>query len=280
MSLAFTKMQGLGNDFVVLEAVRQPCPMGSDRVRAIADRRRGIGCDQVLLAEPATRPEADFGYRIWNADGSEVEHCGNGVRCMARFLMDQGLVDQRPVTLETRDGRLTRVVPGEDGAMQVDMGSPILEPAAIPFHADHRALSYPLPVNDQAVEAMVVSMGNPHAVIRVDEVRHAPVTTLGPALENHPAFPNRVNVGFMEVVAADLIRLRVFERGAGETPACGTGACAAVVAGRLNGWLDPRVSVSLTGGELVIHWRGEGHPVWMTGPAETVFDGRLVTDHP
>ncbi len=280
MSLAFTKMQGLGNDFVVLEAVRQPCPMGPDRVRAIADRRRGIGCDQVLLAEPATRPEADFGYRIWNADGSEVEHCGNGVRCMARFLMDQGLVDQRPVTLETRDGRLTRVVPGEDGAMQVDMGSPILEPAAIPFHADHRALSYPLTVNDQAVEAMVVSMGNPHAVIRVDEVRHAPVTTLGPALENHPAFPNRVNVGFMEVVAADLIRLRVFERGAGETPACGTGACAAVVAGRLNGWLDPRVSVSLTGGELVIHWRGEGHPVWMTGPAETVFDGRLVTDHP
>ncbi len=277
MTLTFTKMQGLGNDFVVIDGIRQQPGLDAATVRRLADRRYGIGCDQLLLAERTTNPAADFRYRIWNADGGEVEHCGNGVRCMARFLLDQGLASAGPLVLETTGGRLTRVTPTADGCMQVDMGAPVLEPAAIPFDAPARALAYPLTVNGEGITIAAVSMGNPHAVLRVDDVDHAPVATLGPAIEHHPAFPNRVNAGFMQVLARDRIRLRVHERAAGETLACGTGACAAVVAGVLNAWLDARVTVSLPGGRLVIDWQGEGRSVLMTGPAQTVFEGRLST---
>lgn len=274
MSLVFTKMQGLGNDFVVIDGVTQPVSLDAARVRQIADRRYGVGCDQVLLAEPATRPDADFRYRIWNADGGEVEHCGNGVRCLARFLIDQGLAGAGLLTLETVAG-LTRVTPGAEGLMQVDMGVPVLDPAAIPFEAKAPATQYPLTVEGETLDMGVVSMGNPHAVLVVPDLATAPVERLGPVLEHHPAFPNRVNVGFMQIIDPGHIRLRVYERGVGETLACGTGACAAVVVGRLNGWLAETVTVDLTGGPLVIHWPGKDHPLWMTGPAVAVFEGRL-----
>ena len=277
MSLRFTKMQGLGNDFVVIDAVRQSPTLDAERIRHLADRRYGVGCDQVLVAETTAHPEADFRYRIWNPDGSEVEHCGNGVRCMARFLIDQGLVAERSLVLETSDGRLTRVTPADADSMRVDMGEPVLEPAAIPFRTEAEGPLYPLTVAGATLSISAVSMGNPHAVLRVEDIDTAPVATLGPALEKHPAFPNRVNAGFMQVVARDHIRLRVHERAAGETLACGTGACAAVVAGVLNHWLDATVDVTLPGGRLVIHWAGAGHPVLMTGPAVTVFEGRLPT---
>jgi len=275
MSLAFTKMQGLGNDFVVIDGISAPVCLDAERVRWIADRRYGVGCDQILLAEPAQGSTADFRYRIWNGDGQEVEHCGNGVRCLARFLIDRGLAPAAPMTLETRSG-LTQVTPGEDGLMQVDMGFPVLEPAAVPFQAEGpQQPLYPLVVEGETVQLGVVSMGNPHAVLRVESVATAPVSRLGPVIEHHPAFPNRVNVGFMAVLDRDHIQLRVYERGAGETLACGTGACAAVAVGVINGWLDRQVQVDLTGGQLVVHWPGKDQSLWMTGPAETVFDGRL-----
>ena len=275
MSLAFTKMQGLGNDFVVLDGISRPLTMTPERVRRLADRRYGIGCDQVLLAEPAHGSEADFRYRIWNADGGEVEHCGNGVRCMARFLRDQGLSATDRMTLETMNG-ITRVELGEDDMVRVDMGAPVLTPSDIPFRVPERQTLYPLTLQEQRLQVAVVSMGNPHLVLRVDDVDAAPVASLGPLLEAHPDFPNRVNAGFLEVQDRDQARLRVYERGVGETLACGTGACAAVVAGVLNGWFDARVSVDLPGGRLVIHWADEGEPVWMTGPAVPVFEGRLA----
>lgn len=276
MTLAFTKMQGLGNDFVVFDAVNQSLDPTPAWIRHIADRRYGIGCDQVLVAETARHPAADFRYRIWNADGQEVEHCGNGVRCLARFLHDQGLHRADHVTLET-DAGLTRVERVDDDQVRVDMGPPVLDPAAIPFKAMSRRVGYELTVAGTAYEIAAVSMGNPHAILRVDDIETAPVATLGPRLESHPRFPNRVNAGFLAVLSRDRGDLRVYERGVGETPACGTGACAAAVAGMLNDWFDPTVTLALTGGELVIHWQGEGQPVWMTGPAETVFEGRLVT---
>lgn len=274
MSLTFTKMQGLGNDFVVIDGISTPVHLDAERVRQIADRRYGVGCDQVLLAEPALGTTADFRYRIWNRDGEEVEHCGNGVRCLARFLIDRGLAPAATITLETVSG-LTRVTPTDEGLMQVDMGIPVLEPAAVPFQAEAPAPLYPLVVEGETVQLGVVSMGNPHAVLRVDAVTTAPVSRLGPVIEHHPAFPNRANVGFMAIMGRDHIQLRVYERGAGETLACGTGACAAVAVGIINGWLEPRVQVDLTGGQLVVHWPGKDQSLWMTGPAETVFDGRL-----
>lgn len=276
MTLAFTKMQGLGNDFVVFDAVNQSLDPTPAWIQHIADRRYGIGCDQVLVAETAHHPEADFRYRIWNADGQEVEHCGNGVRCLARFLHDQGLHRADHVTLETAAG-LTRVERVDNDQVRVDMGPPVLDPAAIPFEATSRRVGYELTVAGTAYEIAAVSMGNPHAILRVDDIETAPVATLGPRLESHPRFPNRVNAGFLAVLSRDRGHLRVYERGVGETPACGTGACAAAVAGMLNDWFGPTVTLALTGGELVIHWQGEGQPVWMTGPAETVFEGRLVT---
>ena len=275
MSLAFSKMQALGNDFVVLDGVSQRLTPTAAMVRALADRRRGVGCDQVLLVEPAGHPGADFRYRIWNADGGEVEHCGNGVRCLARFIHARGLSTAERLTLETMHG-LTRVELLDDGDVRVDMGPPVLTPAEIPFRAARRQRLYPLEADGERLEIAAISMGNPHLVMRVAAVDSAPVARLGPVLEAHPAFPNRVNAGFVEVCSRRHARLRVYERGAGETLACGTGACAAVVAGVLNDWFDATVRVDLPGGSLVIHWPGEAEPVWMTGPAEAVFEGRLA----
>lgn len=274
MRLPFTKMQGLGNDFVVLDAMQTPIELSTAQIRRLADRRFGVGCDQVLMALPADRAGADFGYRIFNADGGEVEHCGNGVRCLGRFLVDHGYAGTGRMTVSTLSG-LTHITLREDGHVTVDMGPPRLEPNQIPLSAPARRTEYALTVDGASVPFAAVSMGNPHAVIRVEDVDEAPVTTLGPRLQQHPAFPRQVNVGFMQVLDSTHIRLRVFERGAGETLACGTGACAAVVAGRLAHGLDEHVRVSVPGGELTISWAGEGQSVWMTGPGETVFTGEI-----
>jgi len=274
MRLNFTKMHGLGNDFVVFDAIRQRVSLTPEQIRHIADRHFGIGCDQVLIVEPPTSDQADFRYRIYNADGGEVEQCGNGARCFSRFVHEEGMTDKETVTVETSAGliRLSRPVHNQ---VTVDMGVPILEPAQIPFDAPARKLRYSLNLDGGAVEIGAVSMGNPHAVLRVNDVDSAPVEELGPIIERHPRFPQRVNVGFMQVVSPDLIRLRVFERGVGETLACGTGACAAVVVGNLQGLLQPQTEVELRGGRLVVSWTGEGAPVQMTGPAERVFQGQI-----
>ena len=274
MKLPFTKMQGLGNDFVVLDGVRQPLNLSSADYQRLADRHFGIGCDQILLVEPAQNPAADFRYRIFNADGSEVEQCGNGARCFVRFVHDQGLTDQTEIAVETAKGLIYPRLQA-DGQVQVNMGPPRFEPTDIPFVAEAAAISHTLDVGEQAYSFSVLSMGNPHAVLVVQDLDTAPVATLGPLVENHPRFPARVNVGFMQVLAPDHIRLRVFERGAGETLACGTGACAAVVAGIRRGLLGPQVRVQTRGGELHIAWAGQNEPVWMTGPAVTVFHGQL-----
>lgn len=274
MKLKFTKMQGLGNDFVVVNALDQPFTPARERIRFLADRHFGIGCDQVLLVKPASAPGLDFDYRIYNADGGEVEQCGNGARCFARFVRDQGLTDKTEIAVGTLAGPI-RLFIEPDGQVRVNMGEPQLEPGRIPFLAPTRALSYDLDVAGSLVSIGAVSMGNPHAVLRVPDVDSAEVARLGPAIETHPRFPARVNVGFMQVLGADRLRLRVHERGAGETLACGTGACAAVVVGQLQGLLSSRVGVDLPGGRLVIEWRGEGWPVWMTGPAEGVFEGSI-----
>lgn len=274
MQLSFVKMHGLGNDFVVLDGVRQPIRLATEQVRFLADRHFGIGCDQLLLVEPAPTPDTLFRYRIFNADGGEVEQCGNGARCFARFVRDEGLTDATIIPVMTAAGRIVLHVE-DNGEVTVDMGVPRLEPADIPFEAPARAMSYPLAVQGEMHVISAVSMGNPHAVLRVDDVDSAPVKTLGPAIESHPRFPKRVNVGFMQILAPDHIRLRVYERGAGETLSCGTGACAAVVAGRLHGWLVDTVKVDLPGGRLTVHWQGEGRHVMMTGPATRVFEGRI-----
>ncbi len=275
MQIQFTKMQGLGNDFVVLDAITQSLHLSPEQIRCIANRRFGVGCDQVLMVEAPRSPDTDFHYRIFNADGGEVEQCGNGARCFARFVRDRGLSDKDVLEVGTKAG-VIRLYLEEDGHVRVNMGVPRLEPAAIPFSAPERALTYPLEVGDETIEIAAISMGNPHAVLRVDTVDDAPVARLGPLIEAHPRFPLRTNVGFMAPRERDHIDLRVFERGAGETLACGTGACAAVVAGRLQGLLDERVRVSLPGGDLVIAWAGEGAPVWMSGPAQEVFQGWIA----
>jgi diaminopimelate epimerase len=273
MGWRFTKMHGLGNDFVVLDGVRQSLALSAAQVRALADRHFGIGCDQLLLVERAQGGEADFRYRIFNADGGEVAQCGNGARCFARFVVEEGLTAKREIMVETRAG-LLRLYLENDGQVRVNMGVPRLAPAEIPLLAAQQALRYPLgPAPSWQVGA--ISMGNPHAVLAVPAVATAPVGAWGPAIQALPDFPEGVNVGFMETVARDHIRLRVFERGSGETLACGSGACAAVVIGRLWGELEPDVSVDLPGGRLRIHWAGAGEPVWMTGPAVRVFDGQL-----
>lgn len=274
MNLRFTKMHGLGNDFVVIDAVRQRVSLNSDQIRYLADRHRGIGCDQLLLVEPPGTSGAEFRYRIYNADGGEVEQCGNGARCFMRFVHDQGLTDKRELQVQTLGGPITLQLE-DDGQVTVDMGPPRLEPAAVPFKAPARAAVYSLEVDGRDYAIGALSMGNPHAVLRVEDVDRAPVAELGARIEQHPRFPNRVNVGFMQVLGRDHIRLRVFERGVGETRACGTGACAAAVAGHLQELLDARVRVSLTGGDLVISWAGEGQSVFMTGPAVSVFEGTL-----
>ncbi|MGK0673173.1 MAG: diaminopimelate epimerase [Halothiobacillaceae bacterium] len=275
MQLSFVKMHGLGNDFVVLDGVRQPIRLTTGQIRFLADRHFGIGCDQLLLVEPAPTPDTLFRYRIFNADGNEVEQCGNGARCFARFVRDEGLTEASIIPVMTSAGRIVLHVE-DNGEVTVDMGVPRLEPAEIPFEAPTRAMAYPLTVQGEMHVISAVSMGNPHAVLRVEDVDSAPVETLGPAIESHPRFPKRVNVGFMQILAPDHIRLRVYERGVGETLSCGTGACAAVVAGRLHGWLVDTVRVDLPGGRLTVHWQGEGRHVMMTGPATRVFEGRIM----
>lgn len=272
MKLYFTKMHGIGNDFVVIDAIRQSVALTPAAIRALADRHVGIGCDQLLLVETPTRADADFRYRIFNADGGEVEQCGNGARCFARFVREHDLSDRDELVVETAAG-LLRLRLLADGRVAVDMGQPRLEPAEVPFFATERAARYPIAADGVELEIAAVSMGNPHAVLMVEDVERAPVAHLGPLLERHGRFPNRANVGFMQILAPDHIRLRVFERGTGETRACGSGACAAVVAGRLWGLLWPNVRVDLPGGTLEIHWAGEGEPVTMIGPAMTVFEG-------
>jgi len=274
MLVEFTKMHGLGNDFVVIDCIRQSVFLTPEQVRLLADRHFGIGCDQLLLVEAATVPGADFRYRIFNADGGEVGQCGNGARCFMQFVHEQGLTDKPVLIVATSSGHL-QLTRETDGQITVDMGIPRLDPDDIPFTASARDTVYALEVNKLQIEIAAVSMGNPHAVLLVDDVDTAPVADLGPAIENHPRFPERANVGFMQIVDSETISLRVYERGAGETLACGSGACAAMVAGRLWERLGTRIKVILKGGELVVSWSGEGYPVMITGPATTVYQGRI-----
>ena len=275
--LKFTKMQGLGNDFVVLDGIRQHVDLGPAQIARLADRHFGIGCDQVLLVERPSNSDVDFRYRIFNADGGEVEQCGNGARCFVHFVRDQGLTTKRKIRVETRGGIIEPTLE-TDGEVSVDMGMPRFDPDAIPFVGDCAAPTQTIEVAGAPVTLSALSMGNPHAVQIVDDVETAPVAAQGPLLERHPSFPRGVNAGYMQVVDRANIRLRVWERGVGETLACGTGACAAVVAGVRRGLLDAKVRVRTRGGELTIRWDGPGKPVLMTGPARTVFEGEWRVD--
>ncbi len=274
MLLRFTKMHGLGNDFMVLDLVSQHAHILPKHAKQWGDRHTGIGFDQLLIVEAPSNPELYFRYRIFNADGSEVEQCGNGARCFARFVLDKRLTAKKRIRVETKSGVIELDV-RNDGQISVDMGPPRLVPADIPFDAPDQALSYPLDVAGQQVELAAVSMGNPHAVIRVDDINSAPVHELGPQIEHHPRFPQRVNVGFIQVIDRHRAQLRVWERGAGETQACGTGACAAAVAAISQGWMDSPLLIDLPGGRLSIEWEGPGKPVIMTGPAVRVFEGQV-----
>ena len=280
MRIRFTKMHGLGNDFVVIDGISQKIKLNPDKIRALADRRFGVGCDQVLLVEIPSSPDVDFGYRIYNHDGSEVENCGNGARCFARFVQERKLTGKNRIVVETAGGILTLSVQADDEVC-VDMGPPKLAPVQIPFVADSQAAHYQIPfsIDVETIKIGAVSMGNPHAVLIVDNTETAPVERWGRELQQHSHFPQKVNAGFMEIVSRTEIRLRVFERGVGETLACGTGACAAVVAGRLQGLLDSKVQVTLPGGTMNIEWQGSlqdnQHPVLMTGPASTVYHGQI-----
>ncbi|MEW6762677.1 MAG: diaminopimelate epimerase [Pseudomonadota bacterium] len=281
MKLKFTKMHGAGNDFIVVDAIHQDVSLTTEQWRKLADRRFGIGADQILVVERPVTEGVDFRYRIFNNDGGEVEQCGNGARAFARFVSDKGLSKESSIRVETMKGIIAPRLE-LDGSVTVDMGAPRLDPAEVPFDSaglDGRIegddTNWPLPVGEQLVFVSVVSMGNPHAVQVVDDVDTAPVETMGPAIETHPRFPKKVNAGFMQVVDRRHVKLRVFERGAGETLACGTGACAAVVAGIRRGLLDSPVRVSARGGELSIAWAGMGQPVYLSGPAVTVFEGEV-----
>lgn len=274
MKLKFTKMHGLGNDFVVFDAINQSVSLSKQSLLQIADRHFGIGFDQVLLIEPPRLQNTDFHYRIFNADGSEVEACGNGARCFARFVYDKGLSNKSTIPVGTQAGKITlRLL--QNGNVEVDMGIPIFEPSQIPFKAPRQEMTYTLNVSEQHLTISALSMGNPHVVINVSNVKKAPVAQLGPMIENHPLFPQRTNVGFMQIDRRSEIHLRVYERGTGETLACGSGACAAVVAGRQLGLIDEEVVVHLPGGDLVVKWHSEGQPVFMQGPAETVYEGTI-----
>jgi diaminopimelate epimerase len=285
MKLKFTKMHGAGNDFVVLDGFTRPVKLTAAQVRALASRHFGIGADQLLLVEKPTVDGVDFRYRIYNCDGGEVEHCGNGARCFVKFVRDTGLTDQRSIRVQVPNGVITLTMQ-ENGEVTVDMGTPIFEPARVPFDAngldgelkgrqEGADTLWPLDVNGTTRWVSVVSMGNPHAVQVVDDVEAFPVTTDGPVIETHPRFPQRVNAGFMQIVSRNEIKLRVYERGAGETLACGTGACAAVAAGVRRGLLDAPVTVHTHGGVLTISWAGGDAPLLMAGPAATVFEGEI-----
>jgi diaminopimelate epimerase len=282
MRLRFTKMQGAGNDFVVLDATRAPIELSAVQLRHLGDRRFGVGADQILLVEPSTRAGVDFRYRIFNNTGDEVEHCGNGARCFVRFVRDKGLTQRERIRVETMN-RVLELQLQADGRVTVDMGAPVFEHAALPFDSSGLTAQreggfelWPLTVDaGRTVAVAVLSMGNPHAVQRVDDVRSAPVAELGPMIESHARFARKVNAGFMQVQSRSQIALRVYERHAGETLACGTGACAAVVAGIRLGWLDARVDVGTRGGVLTIEWPGGEACVRMTGPAQTVYEGEI-----
>jgi diaminopimelate epimerase len=285
MKLKFTKMHGAGNDFVVIDGINQDIQFTPAQWKLLGDRRFGVGADQILLVEKPSQPGCDFRYRIFNADGGEVEQCGNGSRAFVKFVSEKGLTDQRSITVETKAGVIAPRLE-LDGSITVDMGAPVLEPARVPFDADGLQgvaqggdtlwpLVLELGGDKESVLISAVSMGNPHAVQIVDDVETAPVELTGPLIEHHVRFPNRVNAGFMQVVGRHHVKLRVFERGVGETLACGTGACAAAVAGIRRGVLDSPVRVDARGGQLTIGWAGEGQPVWLTGPAVTVFEGEI-----
>lgn len=275
MEIEFTKMHGLGNDFVVIDAINQEIDLTEAEVRFIADRHFGVGCDQLLLVEASIMDDIDFVYRIFNADGGEVEQCGNGARCFAVFVREKGLTDKDIIRVETASGIIELHVQ-DDGQITVNMGIPEFNPWKIPFNADERRHEYSLDVKGQVLQIGAVSMGNPHAVTVVKDIDTADIEGLGAAIENHPLFPNRVNAGFMQIIDDTHIRLRVYERGAGETLACGTGACAAMVVGNIQGYLAEQVKVDLPGGSLQISWQGDASPVMMTGPATTVFEGKIT----
>ncbi|MDH4286598.1 MAG: diaminopimelate epimerase [Gallionella sp.] len=274
MLLKFTKMHGAGNDFVMLDGVRQQIVLSPEQLRFLADRHFGVGCDQILIVEKSDNKEADFRYRIFNSDGGEVEQCGNGARCFMRFVHDQKLTAKREIVVQTQGGLISPRIE-QDGRVTVNMGAPIFEPQRVPFDGGSGAPSEPLELNGQTLRISALSMGNPHAVQVVDDIEIAPVRELGPLIEHHPRFPNRVNAGFMQVMNRNHIRLRVYERSAGETLSCGTGACAAAVAGIRRELLDSPVNVATRGGTLTIVWNGGDSPVLMTGPAITVFTGEI-----
>ncbi len=274
MIIHFTKMHGLGNDFVVIDAINQDIQLTAEQIRKISDRHFGVGCDQLLLVEPPVSQDADFKYRIFNADGGEVSQCGNGARCFARFVRDKQLSDKDEITVDTDAGQLVLHFTDED-LITVNMGIPKHEPKAIPVRAEQESRFYSVNVNGAEKAFGAVSMGNPHAVLQVNDVNTAPVETLGKALESHIFFPERANIGFMQIIDRQNIKLRVYERGAAETLACGSGACAAVVIGIEQKLLDNEVNVQLPGGSLQISWSGRGTPVMMTGPAERVFEGQI-----
>ena len=279
MELTFTKMHGLGNDFIIIDGVTEHVELNDDQIRQLSDRRFGIGFDQLLLVEPPQDPDQDFRYRIFNADGYEVEQCGNGARCFALFVLDKGLISADIIKVETMSGNIQLTIT-DNNLVTVNMGPPVFTPAQVPFKTNTEAKQYSLPIEyngrKEDIKFSVVSIGNPHAVITVDAVDSTPVQHLGPVMESHQAFPNRVNVGFMEIIDRHNIKLRVFERGAGETKACGTGACAAVAIGINTGVLESPVTVSLTGGQLNIEYDGDNSPILMTGPAVTDFEGKTI----
>ena len=274
MRLKFTKMQGVGNDFVVLDALAEPIALTQDQVRLIADRHFGVGCDQILQIESPRQPGTDFHYRVFNADGGEVEQCGNGARCFVRYVHERGLARKTEIRVSTASGIIVPRLQA-DGQVTVDMGVPEFEPARIPFDAPRQALTYELALDDKRVEISALSMGNPHAVQIVPDVGAAPLASEGPLIERHPRFPRRANAGYAEIVDRGHVRLRVYERGAGETLSCGTGACAAVVAGVMRGLLNQEVKVETRGGNLGISWAGGNAPVMMTGPAVAVYEGEI-----
>jgi diaminopimelate epimerase len=274
MVVNFTKMHGLGNDFMVVDMISQHAYLRPEQIRRMADRHFGIGFDQLLLVEPPGSPNVDFRYRIFNADGSEVEQCGNGARCFAIFVHEKKLTNKDHILVETKKGVIELHI-NENNRVLVDMGEPVFEPKKIPFVCEHESTDYTVEVSGQKVQLSAVSMGNPHAVLEVPELNDELVSSLGPALESHPSFPERVNVGFMEVVHKRFIKLRVYERGVGETLACGTGACAAVASGIKRGVLESPVEVKLPGGNLKIEWPGPGHSLMMEGPATSVFEGKI-----
>lgn len=276
MKLPFSKMHGLGNDFVVIDGTRTAYPLTKSQIQQMADRHYGIGFDQLLLLEKASRPDVDFTYRVFNADGGEVSQCGNGARCIAHYIRNHSLSMKQHFLLATQSGKLELQIE-PDNQVTVNMGIPNFEPKQIPFRAEKIADYYQMPLAEEQITLSAVSMGNPHAVIQVNDINTAPVQQLGAQIEQHPLFPDRTNVGFMQILSAKEIRLRVFERGAGETLACGSGACAAVVIGRKLNLLAEKVLVHLPGGDLIIRWQGPNTPVWMTGPAEEVFIGEYLT---